>query len=64
MNPVFRIKNGTKQGYLDAFLYDGIDLNYPDSSTRRARVMPQMAHTLTGGDNEYVVVPCLEENYE
>lgn len=32
------IRNGTKQGYLEAYPGDGIDLAYPESNTRRGRV--------------------------
>lgn len=49
------IKNATKQGYLEAIDGDGIDLNYPDSETRRGRVQPQQAHTLTTS-GEYGVI--------
>lgn len=42
------IINATKKGYIEAFDGDGIDLNYPDSETRRGRVQQQQqAHTLT-----------------
>ena len=62
MKPIIRVKNGTKKGYLDAYFYDGIDLQYPDSKDRRGRVQPQMAHTLTGGGFECVLVPYEETN--
>jgi DNA (cytosine-5)-methyltransferase 1 len=43
-----KIINATKKtGFLYATDGDGIDLNYPDSKTRRGRVQPQQAHTLT-----------------
>lgn len=32
------IKNGTKKGYIEAHHGDGVDLSYPQSETRRARV--------------------------
>ncbi|MGM9986337.1 MAG: DNA (cytosine-5-)-methyltransferase [Bacillaceae bacterium] len=45
------IKNATKQGYLEAFHGDGVDLAYPNSETRRGRVQPQRAHTLVRNNN-------------
>ena len=47
ITPKILIKNATKQGYLEATNGDGIDLNYPDSETRRGRVQTQRSHTLT-----------------
>lgn len=49
--PKVLIKNATKKGYLTAIDGDGIDLAYPDSNTRRGRVQPQQAHTITTSDN-------------
>lgn len=50
-NEPILIKNATKKGYLEAVEGDGIDLAYPDSTTRRGRVQPQRSHTLTTSDN-------------
>ena len=50
------IKNATKRGYLEAIDGDGIDLAYPDSTTRRGRVQSQRSQTLTTSDNLGVVV--------
>lgn len=33
-----RIKTANKLGYVEAYEFDGIDLAYPNSSTRRGRV--------------------------
>lgn len=41
------IRNGTKLGYAVAYEGDGIDLNYPDSETRRGRVQTSCTNTLT-----------------
>jgi DNA (cytosine-5)-methyltransferase 1 len=49
--PKVLIKNATSQGYLEAVDGDGIDLNFPDSKTRRGRVQSQRSHTLTTGNN-------------
>lgn len=54
----FKIKNATKKGYLEAEDGDGIDLSYPDSTTRRGRVQKQCAHTLTTHDNIGVLDQC------
>lgn len=42
-----RIKQATKQWYIVAHEWDGIDLNYPKSNTRRWRVIHQKSNTLT-----------------
>lgn len=53
-----RIKNATKQGYLEATEGDGIDLLQPNSETRRGRVQKDTIQTLdtTGGEGKGVVV--------
>ena len=50
------IKNATKTGYQMAEIGHGIDLAYPNSETRRGRVQPQQANTLTTNDNLGVLV--------
>lgn len=45
------IRNGTKQGYLEAEVGDGIDLQFPESTIRRGRVQPQRSNTLTTSCN-------------
>lgn len=50
------IKNATKQGYLKAEPGDGIDLNYPNSTTRRGRVQSKIMHTLDTADTKGVLV--------
>lgn len=42
----YKIKNGTKLGYLIANEGDGIDLSFPTSKTRRGRVQKGMCQTL------------------
>ena len=51
-----RIKNGTKLGYLEAEVGDGIDLAYPDSKQRRGRVQKGMTQTVTTHDSLGVMV--------
>ena len=50
------IKNNTAKGYLKAVEGDGIDLSYPNSTTRRGRVQKGMSQTLTTDDTKAVVV--------
>lgn len=50
------IKTANKQGYAMAYHGDGVDLAYPNSETRRGRVQPQRANTLTTSDNLGVVL--------
>lgn len=42
-----KVRNGTKQGYQVAELGDSVDLSYPASPTRRARVGKCIAHNLS-----------------
>ena len=44
--PLMRIKNGTKKGYDEATIGDGINLAFPNSTTRRGRVGKQVSQTL------------------
>ena len=46
-----KIKNATKQGYLEATYGDGIDLAQPNSQTRRGRVQKNSIQTLTTQNN-------------
>lgn len=51
-----KIKNATKQGYMEAYDGDSVNLAYPDSKTRRGRVGKQLSQTLTTSDNMAVVL--------
>ena len=42
-----KVRNGTKQGYQLANIGDSVDLSYPSSLTRRARVGKGIAHNLS-----------------
>lgn len=42
-----KVRNGTKQGYQVANVGDSVDLSYPSSATRRARVGKGVAHNLS-----------------
>ena len=42
-----KVRNGTKQGYQLAMVGDSVDLSYPSSLTRRARVGRGIAHNLS-----------------
>lgn len=51
VQPIFtqgiKVRNGTKQGYQLAEIGDSVDLSYPSSLTRRARVGRGIAHNLS-----------------
>lgn len=49
------IKEATKEGYAKAYEGDSINLDQPNSKTRRGRVGHQMANTLTCACNQSVV---------
>ena len=54
--PMIPIKNATKKGYDEAIEGDSINLQYPDSNTRRGRVGHQVSQTLMANDSMGVVV--------
>lgn len=45
--PMIIVRSNTKQGYEVAELGDSINLEYPNSKTRRGRVGKQIAQTIT-----------------
>jgi DNA (cytosine-5)-methyltransferase 1 len=49
---VMKIKNATKQGYMEAKCGDSIVLSFPGSTTGRGRVVRQSAHTLDTSCNQ------------
>ena len=51
-----KVRNGTKQGYQLAEVGDSVDLSYPSSLTRRARVGRGIAHNLSCSCQMGVVV--------
>lgn len=53
---VLPIKEATKQGYSLATDGDSVNLQYPDSKTRRGRVGNQIANTLQAGETNQGVV--------
>ena len=53
---VLPIKEATKQGYALATDGDSVNLQYPDSKTRRGRVGNQIANTLQAGETNQGVV--------
>ena len=56
MEPI-QIKENTQKGYSEAYEGDSINLEQPNSKTRRGRVGHQMANTLTCSCNQGVVEP-------
>lgn len=57
------VPEATKQGYAKAYCGDSINLEQPNSKTRRGRVGHQMANTLTCSCNIGVVEPMITEGY-
>ena len=52
------VKEATKKGYKEAYPGDSINLEQPNSKTRRGRVGHQIANTLTTSCNQAVVEGC------
>lgn len=50
-----KVKNATKKGYLEASNGDSVNLEYPNSETRRGRVGKQVSQTLQCNDSMGVV---------
>lgn len=53
------VKEATKKGYAEAYEGDSINLDQPNSKTRRGRVGKQVAQTLTTSCNQGVVEPLI-----
>lgn len=53
---MLRVRQATRQGYADCILNGAIDLNYPQSRTRRGRVIGggNIANTITTEGNIYL----------
>lgn len=51
-----KVRNGTKKGYQVANIGDSVDLSYPGSRTRRARVGKGLSHNLSCGGQMGAVV--------
>ena len=50
------VKEATKKGYVEAFEGGGIDLTFPNSKTRRGRLMKYKSNCLTAANYDYNVV--------
>lgn len=57
--PKILVKSATKNGYETATIGDSINLEHPNSETRRGRVGKSVAQTLTTSCNQGVVLPCI-----
>lgn len=57
LEPKIRVKEATKQGYVEAEIGDSVNLSHPNSKTRRGRVGKQIANTLLTGESQGVVEP-------
>ncbi len=55
-NPIL-VKEATKKGYAEAYEGDSVNLEQPNSKTRRGKVGKQVAQTLTTSCNQGVVEP-------
>lgn len=53
------IREATKKGYAVANVGDAVNINYPNSKSRRGRVGKGVAHTLTTHCEQAVVLPCI-----
>ena len=53
--PCIQVKNATKKGYDEAIDGDSVNLQYPNSETRRGRVGHQLSQTIMANDNIGVV---------
>ena len=54
---VVEVREATKKGYAEAYPGDSVNLEHPNSKTRRGRVGKEVAQTLTTSCNQAVVVP-------
>lgn len=59
--PKVLISEATKQGYAEASIGDSVNLEHPNSKTRRGRVGKEVAQTLTTSCNQAVVVSSEKE---
>lgn len=60
-NRGFKVRQATKKGYDVAYLGDSINMEQPNSTTRRGRVGRQVANTITTSCHIAVVVEGGEE---
>lgn len=58
-----KVREATKQGYAEAFEGDSINLEQPNSKTRRGRVGKEVAQTLTTSPQQAVVEPIVWDGY-
>lgn len=56
--PYVLVREATKQGYAKAYPWDSINLEHPNSKTRRGQVGKQIAQTLTTSCNQAVFDGC------
>ena len=56
-----RVPEATKKGYVEAKEGEGLDLTFPNSKTRRGRLMKYKSNCLTAGNHEMgVVTRCIQ----
>lgn len=61
---VIEVREATKKGYAEASVGDSVNLEQPNSKTRRGRVGKGVAQTLTTSCNQAVVVPSEVDDIE
>ena len=61
VNWELRIRQATKQWYIVAEEWDGVDLSYPQSKTRRGRVIKWKSNTVTTNGEVYICDKILRE---
>jgi len=56
-----KVKEATQKGYVEAKVGEGLDLTFPQSKTRRGRLMKTKCNTLTAANYEYgIVETCIQ----
>lgn len=54
--PKIAVREATKKGYAEAGIGEGLDLTFPNSKTRRGRLMKTKSNCLTSANYEYGIV--------
>ena len=54
--PKIAVREATKKGYAEAGIGEGLDLTFPNSKTRRGRLMRTKSNCLTASNYEYGIV--------
>lgn len=60
LEPIATVTEATKKGYAEIYEGDSVNLEQPNSKTRRGRVSKQVAQTLTTSCNQGIVEPTVQ----